>query len=84
MSGCPGNQPVAVSIRELTPALVRPRELVQVPAKESAIGVINGLVLGILLGSAAIRWHEKPYLVLVVRVSSAANTFFKTGQRCVY
>jgi magnesium transporter len=84
MSGCPGNQPVAVSIRELTLGLVRPRELVQVPAKESAIGVINGLVLGILLGGAAIRWQENPFLVFVVGVSLAANTLFKTGQRCFY
>ncbi|NNL77029.1 MAG: magnesium transporter, partial [Desulfobacterales bacterium] len=38
MSGCSGNQAVAVSIRELTLGLVRPRELFRVLAKESAIG----------------------------------------------
>ena len=74
MSGCSGNQAVAVSIRELTLGLVRPRELVRVLAKESAIGVINGLVLGILLGGAAILWQGNPYLGLVVGVSLAANT----------
>jgi magnesium transporter len=74
MSGCSGNQAVAVSIRELTLGLVRPRELLRVLAKESAIGAINGIVLGILLGGAAILWKGNPYLGLVVGVSLAANT----------
>ena len=74
MSGCSGNQAVAVSIRELTMGLVRPRELLRVLTKESAIGVINGIVLGILLGGAAILWKGNSYLGLVVGVSLAANT----------
>ena len=75
MSGCSGNQAVAVSIRELTLGLVRPRELIRVLSKESAIGIINGIVLGILLGGAAMLWKGNPYLGLVVGVSLAANTF---------
>ncbi|CAB1075108.1 Mg/Co/Ni transporter MgtE / CBS domain [Olavius algarvensis Delta 1 endosymbiont] len=74
MSGCSGNQAVAVSIRELTLGLVRPRELLRVLAKESAIGLINGIVLGILLGGAAVLWKGNPWLGLVVGVSLAANT----------
>jgi len=74
MSGCSGNQAVAVSIRELTLGLVRPRELLRVLTKESAIGLINGIALGILLGGAAILWKGNPYLGLVVGVSLAANT----------
>jgi magnesium transporter len=74
MSGCSGNQAVAVSIRELTLGLVRPRELLRVLTKESGIGVINGIMLGILLGGAAILWKGNPYLGLVVGVSLAANT----------
>ena len=42
--------------------------------KESAIGLINGIALGILLGGAAILWQGNPYLGLVVGVSLAANT----------
>jgi len=75
MSGCSGNQAVAVSIRELTLGLVRPRELIRVLSKESAIGVVNGIVLGLLLGGAALIWKGNPYLGLVVGVSLAANTF---------
>ncbi|MBW1782533.1 MAG: magnesium transporter, partial [Deltaproteobacteria bacterium] len=74
MSGCSGNQAVAVSIRELTLGLVRPKELLRVLSKESAIGVINGLVLGLLLGGAAFLWKGNPYLGLVVGASLAANT----------
>jgi len=74
MSGCSGNQAVAVSIRELTLGLVRPRELFRVLSKESAIGVVNGIVLGMLLGAAALLWKGNPYLGLVVGVSLAANT----------
>ena len=74
MSGCSGNQAVAVSIRELTLGLVRPRELVRVLSKESAIGVVNGIVLGLLLGGAALLWKGNPYLGLVVGASLAANT----------
>ncbi len=75
MSGCSGNQAVAVSIRELTLGLVRPKELLRVLTKESAIGIINGLVLGCLLGAAAVLWKGNPYLGLIVGAALAANTF---------
>jgi magnesium transporter len=75
MSGCSGNQAVAVSIRELTLGLVRPKELLRVLTKESSIGLINGLVLGCLLGGAALLWKGNPYLGLIVGASLAANTF---------
>ena len=74
MSGCSGNQAVAVSIRELTLGLVRPRELIRVLSKESAIGAVNGIVLGVLLGGAALLWKGNPYLGMVVGVALAANT----------
>ncbi|MFC1591180.1 magnesium transporter [Thermodesulfobacteriota bacterium] len=74
MSGCSGNQAVAVSIRELTLGTVRPRELAYVLGKESIIGCINGLVLGCLLGAAALLWKGNPYLGLVVGAALAANT----------
>lgn len=75
MSGCSGNQAVAVSIRELTLGLVRPTELLRVLAKEASVGLVNGSVLGLLLGGAALLWKGNPYLGLVVGVSLAANTF---------
>jgi len=74
MSGCSGNQAVAVSIRELSLGLVRPRELLRVLFKESALGLFNGVVLGSLLGSVALLWKGNPYLGLVVGTALAINT----------
>ena len=74
MSGCSGNQAVAVSMRELSLGLVRPKELFWVLAKEAKIGIINGLVLGLLLGGVAYLWQGNAWLGLVVGGALAANT----------
>jgi len=74
MSGCSGNQAVAVSVRELSLGLVRPEELRHVFMKECGLGVVNGLFLGLLLGGAALLWKGSPWLGLVVGGALAANT----------
>jgi magnesium transporter len=74
MSGCSGNQAVAVSIRELTLGLIRPYEFMRVVVKEGAVGMLNGLILGILLGLLAFIWKENVYLALVVGSALALNT----------
>jgi magnesium transporter len=74
MSGCSGNQAVAVSMRELALGLVRPGELFWVLAKEARVGIINGMVLGLLLGGVAYFWKGNPWLGLVVGGALAANT----------
>lgn len=74
MSGCSGNQAVAISMRELTLGLVRPRELFRVIGKEASVGIINGIVLGILLGAIAWVWKGSPWLGLVVGAALALNT----------
>lgn len=74
MSGCSGNQAVAVSIRELSLGLVRPGEMGRVLLKESAVGLVNGLVLGGLLGGVARLWAGDARLGLVVGAALAANT----------
>ena len=74
MSGCSGNQAVAVSIRELSLGLVRPFEIGRVFLKELMVGVINGVILGALLTLVAFVWKGNPYLGLVVGVALALNT----------
>ncbi len=74
MSGCSGNQAVAVSMRELSLGLVRPKELFWVLGKEASLGVINGIALGILLGLVAFVWKGNPFLGLVVGGALAINT----------
>ncbi|QDU33667.1 Magnesium transporter MgtE [Poriferisphaera corsica] len=53
MCGCSGNQAVAVSMRELALGLVRPTDIWRTVIKEAAVGIINGLILGILIGLLA-------------------------------
>lgn len=74
MSGCAGNQSVAVSMRELTLGLVRPSELWRVLGKEAAVGVINGLVLGLILGLMAWMWQGNWMLGAVAASALALNT----------
>lgn len=74
MSGCSGNQAVAVSMRELSLGLVRPGELLWVLMKEMKVGILNGLVLGVMLGAIAWLWQGNPWLGLVIGGALAANT----------
>ena len=74
MSGCSGNQAVAVSIREMTLGIIRPRDYVLVLLKELQVGLINGLCLGILLCCATFIWKGSPWLGLIVGGALALNT----------
>ncbi|MBO6496951.1 MAG: magnesium transporter [Roseivirga sp.] len=74
MSGCSGNQAVAVSLRELSLGLVKPYELARVLWQEVKVGLINGTVLGILIGIAAYIYMGNAYLGLVVGGALAINT----------
>ncbi len=74
MSGCSGNQAVAVSIRELALGLVKPHEILRVAFKEGAVGILNGVVLGVLLGLVAVLWKGNIVLGLVVGAALALNT----------
>ena len=74
MSGCSGNQAVAVSIRELSLGYVRVSETWRVWRKEIVVGTINGLLLGILVAAVAWLWKGIPALGLVVGVAMMINT----------
>jgi magnesium transporter len=74
MSGCSGNQAVAVSLRELSLGLVKPFEVLRVWLQEVSLGLINGFVLGSLIGAAAWLWKGNIYLGMVVGGALAVNT----------
>lgn len=76
MSGCAGNQAVAVSIRELSLGLLKPADVAHTLGKEVGIGVINGVVLGALIGGIAwvMRGDDWPKIGLVVGAAMAINS----------
>jgi magnesium transporter len=74
MSGCSGNQAVAVTMRELSLGLVRPVDAFRVWLKEVSVGLINGVVLGILIGAVAWIWKGNIYLGIVIGLALSINT----------
>jgi magnesium transporter len=74
MSGCSGNQAVAVSMRELALGMVKPHELLYVWLKEVGLGLLNGAALGLLLGAVAYLWKGNAVLGLVVGGAMMLNT----------
>ena len=68
MSGCSGNQSIAVSMRELTLGIARPSDMFRVWLKEISVGAINGLMLGILLGVVTWLWKGNVYLLSLIHI----------------
>jgi magnesium transporter len=54
--------------------LIKPYEALRVFVKEIGVGLINGFVLGALLGTVAFLWQGNLYLGLVVGGALATNT----------
>lgn len=72
LSGCSGNQAIAVSIREMALGLIKPHEYARVIAKEVSVGIMNGAVLGLIIGLVAGFW--KGYeLGVIVGLALALN-----------
>lgn len=74
MSGCSGNQAVAVTMRELSLGLVRPADAFRVWRKEAMVGFVNGIALGALIGVVAWAWKGNVYLGCVIGAALAINT----------
>jgi magnesium transporter len=74
MSGCSGNQAVAVSMRELSLGVIKPSDFYYVWRKEAVIGLINGTVLGLLIAAVAWAWQGNAWLGLVVGLALSVNT----------
>jgi magnesium transporter len=79
MSGCSGNQAIAVSMRELSLGLIHPADLFRVWGKELSVGMINSVALGVLLGGAAYLWQGNVALSLVVGLALALNTLLSVS-----
>jgi magnesium transporter len=76
MSGCSGHQAVAVSMREISLGITKPSDMLYVLRKEMAVGVINGLVLGLVVAGLAWVWKGNPWLGVVVGSALSINILF--------
>jgi magnesium transporter len=74
MSGCSGNQAVAVSMRELSLGTVKPGEVFRVWLQEISVGLINGVVLGLLIAIVAYIWKGNIWLGIVAGSALTINT----------
>ena len=79
MSGCSGNQAIAVSMRELSLGLIQPADMFRVWGKELSVGMINAVALGALLGGAAFLWQGNVTLSIVVGLALTLNTLLSVS-----
>jgi len=73
MGGNAGTQALAVTVRRLALGLIPLNVFTQVVGKEILVGVINGLVIGLVVGSIATLMGEGPVLGLVVFFAMVGN-----------
>jgi magnesium transporter len=78
MSGCAGSQAVAVSIRELSLGLVKPKDFLRVWWQEASVALLNGIVLGVLILAIGLLWKGQLYLAGIAAFTLFANTIIGT------
>lgn len=74
LSGCSGNQAIAVSIRELALGLTKPRDIWRVLSKELQVGLMNGLILGLMLATIVGIWKSNFVLAGIIGTAMALNS----------
>jgi len=74
MGGVSGNQSLAVSIRELTLGLIKPKDYWLVFWNEARLGLGLGVSIGVILGAVAALWQKNWILGVVVGAALALNT----------
>jgi magnesium transporter len=74
LGGVSGNQSLAVSIREMALGVITPRDYFLVFWSEAKVGLSLGVLMGLILGSAAALWRENIVLGLVVGAALMLNT----------
>jgi magnesium transporter len=73
MGGNAGTQALAVTVRRLALGLIPVERFSQVVVKEILVGIFNGLVMGIAVGTAAALIGEGPRLGVVVFLAMTGN-----------
>jgi len=68
-----------VSIRELTLGIIKPRDYFRVLMKEIWLGLNNGIVLGIVLGTLVAVWQGNIYFGMVIGGALMLNTILSVS-----
>lgn len=71
--GNAGAQSLAVVMRGLVMREIPPKKIARLILKETGIGLINGIVVGIVTAAVAWAWHGNPYLGLVLGLAMIVN-----------
>ncbi len=71
--GNAGAQSLAVVMRGLVMREVRPQHAWKLIFKESTLGALNGLIIGIITAGVAWMWHGNPYLGVVIGLGMIVN-----------
>jgi magnesium transporter len=71
--GNTGAQSLAVVMRGLVMREVTPKTYKKMVVKESVVGVVNGVLIGLVTSLIAWLWHGNPYLGLVIGLAMIVN-----------
>ncbi|MBP9733056.1 MAG: magnesium transporter [Candidatus Omnitrophica bacterium] len=74
--GNAGAQSLAIVMRGIVMREIPPNKVKKLIFKESALGLINGMVIGLVTAGIAWLWHGNPYLGMVVGLAMVINLFF--------
>lgn len=73
LGGNAGTQTLAVTVRGLALGTVNPKDGLRVIAKEVGVGLLNGMLIGMLMGGISYFWFHNPWLGLIMFMALTAN-----------
>jgi len=73
MGGNAGTQALVIFVRALALGQVQPRSAVRAVAREVAVGMINGVAVGVAAGFITYLWKGQPYLGLLIGIALFGN-----------
>ena len=76
MGGNTGTQALAVTVRRLALGEIEFKDAKSVLKREVTISLVNGLILGAIMGVIAAVWFDKGMLGVVIGLSMVTNLFF--------
>ncbi|MBI3317368.1 MAG: magnesium transporter [Candidatus Omnitrophica bacterium] len=71
--GNAGAQSLAVVMRGLVMREIPQKKVFKLLAKETGLGLMNGIIIGVVTGAVTWAWHGNPYLGLVLTFSMIVN-----------